>query len=59
MNNFYPNKINKNDREYDDDYACYINDDQENKDIRDIKDIQCPLHGKISIIIHKCPFGYN
>lgn len=57
-NNGYRNRIYKNERE-NDDYECNINDDQENEDIGDIKDIQCPLHGKISIIIHKHPLGHN
>ena len=44
------------------DIRCeYINERDNNymQDIRDIKSIECPMHGKISIIIHKNPFGYN
>ena len=40
----------------------YNQEDQENEyldDIKGIKDIVCPLHGKISIIIHKNPFNKN
>ena len=58
VNNGCRNQIYKNGREYNGD-DCNINDEQEEEDIRDIKDIQCPLHGKISIIIYKHPFGYN
>ena len=29
------------------------------EDIRDIKNIECPLHGKISVIIHKNPYVFH
>ena len=53
LNQKYMNRENK--------YG-YNNYNQENEyvdDIRDIKSIECPLHGKISIIIHKNPFDKN
>lgn len=29
------------------------------EDIRDVKNIECPLHGKISVIIHKNPYEFD
>ena len=44
------------------DFGCEYTKERDHnymEDIRDIKNINCPLHGKISIIIHRNPFGYN
>lgn len=57
INKGYQNEIYMNDRDYGD-YDNIIND-QENDCIEDIKNIKCPIHGKISIIIHKNPFMHN
>ena len=40
-------------------YDKYNEEKEYIEDISEIKKIECPLHGKISIIIHKNPFGYN
>ena len=37
----------------------YKNENEFIDDIRDIKNIECPLHGKISVIIHKNPYGFH
>ena len=49
----------EDENEYDNN-NIYNQEDQKNEyhdDIKGIKDIVCPLHGKISIIIHKNPFN--
>ena len=56
----YQNKVYMKERDFDN-YDYFMND-QENdyiEDINNIKNIKCPVHGKISIIIHNNPFGYN
>ena len=50
----YENKINNRYKR-----NIYKQENEYIEDIRDIKNIECPLHGKISIIIHKNPLGYN
>ena len=45
-NNGYIKNMNKKENEY-------------VEDIRDIKNIECPLHGKISVIIHKNPYAFH
>ena len=40
-------------------YNKYNQENEYVDDIRDIKSIECPLHGKISIIIHRNPFDKN
>ena len=40
-------------------YDKYNKEKEYFEDINEIKKIECPLHGKISIIIHKNPFSYN
>jgi hypothetical protein len=60
-NDKYQNNKYVNSREYER-YDNYCMNDEENEyidDISEIKKINCPLHGKISIIIHKNQFGCN
>ena len=59
QNQKYMNMEDDNEYEYDNN-IIYNQEDQEYlDDIKSIKDIVCPLHGKISIIIHKNPFNNN
>ena len=53
LNQKYMNRENKYG------YNKYNQENEYVDDIRDIKSIECPLHGKISIIIHKNPFDKN
>lgn len=60
----YQRKEYMNNNDYERNRYRYNTNNQENEyeyieDIKDIKNIECPLHGKISIVIHKNPFIKN
>ena len=61
--NYYEdNYINMNSREFEE-FGKSFNGQQNEyfnlDDIKGIKNIECPLHGRISFIIHENPLGYN
>jgi hypothetical protein len=60
---YYGDKyINMNSREFKE-YGRSINGNEDKyfnfDDIKGIKNIECPLHGRISFVIHENPLGYN
>ena len=56
------NYVNKNSREFEE-YGRSVKGHQNEyfdlDDIKGIKNIECPLHGRISFVIHDNPLGYN